>query len=53
MVDRLIGNFGSEARDLKNMFLRMIMQPDVIDMKKLKDKPYIGKILKPDPIYED
>ncbi len=52
ILERLIGN-SKESKDIRNTYLRMIMQPEGVDKKKLKSKPYLGKLTKLDSVYAD
>lgn len=52
MLEKLIGN-SKESKDLRNAYLKMIMQPEDVDKKKLMSKPYMGKLTRPDKIYQD
>jgi hypothetical protein len=43
LLERLIGNC-REAKDLRNGYLKMILMPEDIDKRKLKEKIYLGKM---------
>eukprot|EP00347_Sterkiella_histriomuscorum_P003254 403364999 len=47
ILEKLIGN-SREAKELRNGYLKMILQPENIDKRRLKDKPYMAKLCNPD-----
>ena len=52
MLDRLVGN-SREGKELRIQYLKMIITPGEVPQRKLKERPYVAKIMKPATYYEE